>query len=165
MSIVIKKLTREDWKTFKELRLQMLTDEPQAFTTTLAQVSAYTREEWKKRVAGEHVAVLVIFVDGKPVGMDGLVYKEHEKEAVTIWGMFVKKEFRERGLGTKLMRAIEKEIRKDKSIKTIKICVMACQIPAWKLYKKQGFTEIGRDHGKKEFLNVVYDEIHMEKQI
>ena len=143
----------------------MLTEEPQAFTTTLAQVSAYTGDEWKKRVAGERVAVLVIFVDGKPVGMNGLVYKEHEKDAVTIWGMFVKKEYRGKGLGTKLMQAVEKEIRKDQSVKYIKICVMACQIPAWGLYKKQGFVESGRDQGKKEFKDVSYDEIHMEKWV
>jgi ribosomal protein S18 acetylase RimI-like enzyme len=165
MSILIKKLTREDWQIFKKLRLQMLTEEPQAFTTTLAQVSSYTRDEWKKRVAGEHVAVLVLFVDGKPIGMNGLVYKEQEKGTVTIWGMFVKKEYRGRGFGTKLMHAVEKEIRKDHSVKTIKICVMACQIPAWELYKKQGFGEIGRDPGKKQFNDVVYDEIHMGKQI
>ena len=79
----------------------MLTEEPQAFTTTLAQVASYTQQEWKKRTAGDRVAILVAFVDGQPVGMNGLYYKDAEKEPVTIWGMFVKKEWRGMGIGKK----------------------------------------------------------------
>lgn len=164
MSIVIKKLTRADWQIFKELRLQMLIEEPHAFTTTYEQVSEYSETEWKNRTASDKAGILVIFVDDKPAGMNGFYYKD-EKDKVTIWGMFVKKEFRERGFGKKLMDAIEKEIRKDKAVKKINICVMTSQIPAWELYKKQGFVEVARDEKKKQFNDGWCAEVHMEKTI
>lgn len=163
MSILIKRLTREDWQIFKELRVQMLTEEPQAYTTTLSQVLAYTDEEWKKRTAGERTAVLVLFVNGKPAGMNGFYYDD--KGELMIWGMFVKKEFRGKGLGKRLMDGIEKEIQKDDTVKKINICVKSCQIPAWELYKKQGFKEVARDKDQKNENGDVYDEIHMEKAV
>ena len=63
------------------------------------------------------------------------------------------------------MDAIEKEIRRDKAVTKIKICVITCQIPAWELYKKQGFREVNRDKNKREFDKNWFDEIHMEKAI
>ncbi len=165
MSILIKKLTRKDWQIFKELRLQMLIEEPHAFTTTYEQVSGYSDEEWRKRTASKKASILVIFVDDTPAGMNGLYYKDNEKDKVTIWGMFVKKEFRGLGLGKKLMDAIEKEIRRDEAVKKINICVMTSQTSAWELYKKQGFMETGRDEKKRQFNDGWCAEIHMEKRV
>jgi len=165
MRSLIKKLTTDDWQIFKDIRLQMLSKEPQAFTTTFAQVSEYTEEEWRNRTAGDRVIVLVIFVDGKPAGMNGMYYKNEEKEAVTIWGMYIKKELRRMGLGEKLMNAIEQEIRKDQAVKKIKICVKSSQTPAWELYKKRGFVEVTRNKDKTNVRGELYDEIHMEKDV
>lgn len=163
MSISVKRLTGKEWEIFKELRLQMLTEEPQAYTTTLAQVKAYTKEEWKKRTAGEKVAVLVVFVDSKPAGMNGFYY---DKDNIPmIWGMFVRKEFRGMGLGQRLLEAAQDELKKDKAVKKVKICVKSSQIPAWELYKKTGFVEVARDKNQQTPTGTLYDEVHMEKEL
>lgn len=163
MSISIKKLTKEDWKIYKEIRLQMLSEEPQAYSQTLEELSSRNDEDWKEKTISDTMAVITIRVDEKLAGMNGLFYEN--RETVAIWGMFVRKEFRGMGLGKKLMEEIEKEIREDKVVKKIHVSVTDSQIPAWELYKKLGFKEIERIKGKIKFNGDSYDEILMEKKI
>lgn len=109
------------------------------------------------------MAILTIWMERKIAGMNGLFYEN--RDTVAIWGMFIRKEFRGRGLGEKLMNEIEKEIRKDKTVNKIQVSVTVSQIRALKLYKKLGFKEISRINGKIKFNGDSYDEILMEKQI
>ena len=111
MNIEIKKLSANDWQIFKELRLQMLKEEPQAFARTYDEVSKRTDEEWKENTENEEAGILAVWLDGKLAGMNGYYYPE--RSIVEIWGMFIRKEFRGMGLGKKLMGEIEKEIRKE----------------------------------------------------
>lgn len=163
MSISIKKLTKEDWKIYKEIRLQMLSEEPQAYSQTLEELSSRNDEDWKEKTAANNMSILSIWTDGKLAGMNGLFYEN--RETVAIWGMFIRKEFRRIGFGKKLMEEIEKEIRKDRNVKRIQVSVTTSQVPALELYKMLGFKEIGRIKGKIKFNGESYDEILMEKQI
>ncbi|MEK9175994.1 MAG: GNAT family N-acetyltransferase, partial [Patescibacteria group bacterium] len=106
MNIEIKKLSANDWQIFKELRLQMLKEEPQAFARTYDEVSKRTDEEWKENTENEEAGILAVWLDGKLAGMNGYYYPE--RSIVEIWGMFIRKQFRGMGLGKKLMGEIEK---------------------------------------------------------
>ncbi len=163
MNIEIRKLTRNDWQIFKELRLQMLKEEPQAFARTYDEVSKRTDEEWIENTENEESGILAVWLDGKLAGMNGYYYPE--RSIVEIWGMFIRSEFRGMGLGKKLMDEIEKEIRKDRNVKKIRTEVTTTQIPAWELYKKLGFLEVGRKIGATKFNDELYDDIILEKII
>lgn len=159
--IKVKKLSGDDWKIYKELRLQMLTEEPQAYSQTLEELEKRSDKDWKEKTVADNMTILTIWVDGKLAGMNGLFYEE--KDVVAIWGMFIRKEFRGMGLGKKLMDEIEKEIRKDKGVKKIQVSVTSSQVPAFELYKKIGFTEIKRIASKARLNGKSYDEILLEK--
>lgn len=42
------RLTPDDWRSYAQLRIAMLTDAPEAFWTTLADVEARTEQEWRR---------------------------------------------------------------------------------------------------------------------
>jgi RimJ/RimL family protein N-acetyltransferase len=42
------RLTPDDWRSYAELRVAMLTDAPEAFWTTLAEVRERTEEQWRR---------------------------------------------------------------------------------------------------------------------
>jgi ribosomal protein S18 acetylase RimI-like enzyme len=161
MSISIKKLTKDDWKIYKEIRLQMLSEEPQAYSQTFEELSNRSDEDWREKTAADNMTILSIWTDGKLAGMNGLFYEK--SDTVAIWGMFVRKEFRGLGLGKKLMQEIEKEIRKDKVVTKIQVSVTTSQVAALELYKKLGFKEITRIKSRTKFNGESYDEILMEK--
>src|SRR5882672_6858237 len=51
----IRRLTRDEWREYRELRLRALADSPDAFTTTLAQAQARDDADWSSQVArGAH---------------------------------------------------------------------------------------------------------------
>lgn len=161
--ITIKKLTSSDWKTYKELRLQMLTEEPQAYSQTLEELEKRSDKEWEEKTQADNMIILAVWLDGKLAGMNGLFYEE--KDVVAIWGMFVREEFRGMGLGKRLMQEIENEIRKDGGVKKIQVSVTSSQAAAFELYKKLGFREIKRMSNKTRFNGQSYDETLLEKLI
>lgn len=161
MNIEFRKLNRDDWQIYKDLRLQMLREEPQAYSQTLDELSKRSDEDWKDKTGSDNMAILMAFVDGKSAGMSGLFYEE--RDVVAIWGVFVKKEFRGMGLGKRLMEEIEKEIKKDKGVKNIQVSVTSSQTTALELYKKLGFREIKRFKNKTRHNGALYDEILLEK--
>ncbi len=163
MNIQIRKLTRSDWKIFKEIRLQMLKEEPQAFARTYEEMVNISDDEWMEKTENDKAGIFAVWVNGKLAGANGYFYPENS--IVEIWGMFIRKEFRGIGLGKKLMQEIENEIRKDKNVKLIRIEVTTTQIPAWELYKKLGFLEVGRKIGATKFNSELYDDIILEKII
>lgn len=163
MNAEIRKLSRNDWQIFKEIRLQMLKEEPQAYARTFEEMVKRTDDEWKENVISANSGLLVLWVNGKLAGINGYFYPN--KEEVEIWGMFIRSEFRGHGLGKKLMEEIEKEIRKDKNIKLIRIEVTTTQKVAYGLYKKMGFKVVGRKKGATKFNGEIYDDIILEKII
>lgn len=162
MNIEIRKLSPDDWQIYKDLRLQMLREEPQAYSQKYEDLIKRTDEEWKENTLTDTRGELVAFVDGKPAGMNGYAYDN--PNLVFIWGMFIRKEYRGLGLGRMLMEEIEKEIRKDAEVKKIHVSVISSQITAWKLYEKLGYKEIKREKEKVNYDGVLYDEILMEKE-
>lgn len=141
----------------------MLKEDPQAFLRTYDELAKRTDKEWEENTLNDEAGVLVVWFDNKLAGMNGYFYPENS--IVEIWGMFVRKEFRGLGLGKKLMEEIEKEIKKDKDVRKIIIEVTTSQIPAWELYKKMGFVEMGRKIGGTKLNGELYDDIILEKNI
>ncbi|HCS78318.1 TPA: hypothetical protein DIV55_01090 [Patescibacteria group bacterium] len=141
----------------------MLSEEPHAYSQTLEELSRRNDNEWKEKTASATMAILTIWTDGQLAGMNGLFYED--KETVAIWGMFIRKPHRRKGLGKKLMEAIQREIKKDPAVKKLRVYVTPSQVPAWELYKKLGFAEVGKALGKTRSNGEKYDEILLEKVV
>ena len=68
MSHAVREVGGEDWPTWREMRLRALADSPSAFGSTYTREVAFTEQDWRRRLAGDGVCVLVED-DGLPVGM------------------------------------------------------------------------------------------------
>lgn len=139
----------------------MLTEEPQAYSQTLEELAKRSDAEWKAKTASDTMTILAIWTEGTLAGMNGLFYED--TETVAVWGMFIQKEHRRKGLGRKLMEAVEQEIKNDTRVQKIHVYVTPSQIPAFRLYRKLGFVEVKKILGKIRSTGELYDEILLEK--
>ncbi len=128
--IEIKKLT-EEWQIYKQIRLDALTLEPDAFCSTLAREQGFPDEEWTRRCMSAYCA----FEDGKPGGVLSAV---EEGEDCHIYGVYVRNLARGKGIGEAMMEAALDDMQK-KDVKRLMLSVKPGQRAAISLYKKIGF--------------------------
>lgn len=90
----------------------------------------------------------------------------YKKDVPTAWiGITIGEESaRGKGLGTLAMQYLEEEIRKE-GYKRIELGVFEFNLPAQKLYKKMGYTEIGRIPEFTFWQNKMWTDIRMEKYL
>ncbi len=159
-------LDPNEWKAYKQIRLEALKNEPDAFARTYDEERDKKDEVWKERLeeAQNNNKVVLLFVqyNNRIVGMGGLFYTHEHSPLVEIWGIYINKEFRGKGLGKVLITNLITKAKKNKKTKKLKIEVNSANIPAIRLYLRLGFniTET-----KKKVLHGKFDEYVMEKEL
>jgi GNAT superfamily N-acetyltransferase len=71
MGISVRRLTSDDWRTLRAVRLAALADAPYAYGSTLVQEQAFTEQVWRDRLDKAGTLWAVAFLDEEPVGMIG----------------------------------------------------------------------------------------------
>jgi GNAT superfamily N-acetyltransferase len=69
--VTVRQTTGDDWKTWRDLRLQALRDTPTAFGSTYEREVAFTEADWRDRTFGGDGVSVLAFLDGVAVGMGG----------------------------------------------------------------------------------------------
>ena len=162
MKISVGELPVWRWKESRDIRLKALRSDAIAFGKSFSEEKNYPPNIWKNYLRKKHA--IYIFVDDMPVGM--LAMKPYTgvrtRHIATLVGMYISKEHRGKGLGDILLKEMIRRIKK-KGYKKIELDVNTRQLPAIRLYKKNGFRKVGI--WKKElFVNGrYYDEYFMEK--
>ena len=161
--IIIKKLLADRWEDYRDLRLEALKQDPNAFGSSYEEEVILSKDVWEKRIKD----VLFALSNNKPIGMIVFIFdkKMKTKHIANIYGVYVKKEYRGLGIGSKLIKSAISKIMKNKTIIKIKLKVNPKQKAAVNLYMKFGFTVAGRL--KKELIvnSRFYDDLIMEKII
>lgn len=117
---------------------------------------------WFERGTQEGMCYLVARIDGEVVGGASIHLKTDKHAHVASYGIFIGKNYRNLGLGTKLTRELI-EIAKTKGVEILQLSVYATNERAFHVYKKCGFKEAGRLTRGIKFLDGAYtDEILME---
>lgn len=161
--IEIKKLPSNRWKEYNQLRLEALKNDPAAFGSSYEEEKKLSESDWKRRIKN----TLFAMDDNKPVGMITYVFNDKIKtrHIANIFGVYVKKEYRKQGIGKKLIERALSNIKKNKEIIKINLCVNPKQKTALNLYKKYRFKVIGRLKKDLFIDGKFYDELLMEKFI
>lgn len=60
------RLGPDDWRTYRQLRLEMVTDSPEAFWTTREELETYTEADWRARSTDRTLQARA--ADGTPLG-------------------------------------------------------------------------------------------------
>ncbi len=136
------KLQPDDWQRYREIRLECLREEPQAFGSSYADMVQKPAEFWQGRLADAAQAEkswLLFAQEGEQlIGIIGAFYEE-ESQAAHIISVYVRKSSRGRGLGKALMEGILSEVKKKQGIHTATLGVNQEQAAAVALYRGFGF--------------------------
>ena len=84
---------------------------------------------------------------------------------MNIFGTYVEKEYRGKGIGHKLMESVIKNIQKNVNVSKIELNVNPEQKAAVKLYEKYGFELVGRLEKGLKIDDKFYDELIMERHL
>jgi ribosomal protein S18 acetylase RimI-like enzyme len=144
-NIQIVKLMPEEWQPYKELRLEALLMEPQAFASRYADAFQKPDSYWQERLAevraGKIFWLLFAKENDRLIGMIG-AYCTEESDVVEIISVYVTKDKRGLGVATALMEAILAEVGKKGAFRKAELTVNADQIQAIALYRHFGFQVI-----------------------
>lgn len=153
MYVKIIQLTSDQWEGYKNLRLEALRDNPEAFGETYDQVSLRPEDLWRKMFSqsddGRKRWVFFAQINGNLVGMVSGQEMKASPGRVKVREMFVAKEFRGKGIGKKLIQALTDELLKNSDKKVLRLGVFEAQAEALNFYKNLGFKIL---EGKTETL-------------
>lgn len=141
--LTIIELSPERWREYKALRLEALAADPQAFGQSYEKSVKDPDLIWEERLvlSQRRDGWLFLFAEHnkKLVGMSGARFDADNKEIAKIVAVYVKRNFRNRGIANNLLTKILEELSQIKKIQKARVIVNRLQSPAVNLYKKMKF--------------------------
>ena len=161
----VRPTAESDWRHIRELRLEMISDTPTAYTETLDDALARDEAHWRmrgKRGTDDHgIAVVAIDDSGRWIGaMGGFV---DETVGALLVGVYVTPDFRGREAGVldALLTAVEAWARTEGGRLTLH--VHEDNARAMASYERRGFTFSG--HAIPYNLDPSKNELEMVKEL
>lgn len=141
--IRIERVLPDDWESYRDIRLEMLLDAPDAFWFTHADEVGHTEEEWRSQV--ERAWLISAHLDGEVVGSAGLGTSAEPglEERPFLWGMYVSPRARGKAVGERLVCAVLDEAR-GRGLSEVFLQVTSANAAAVALYERCGFIPTGR---------------------
>ncbi len=99
-----------------------------------------TRENLEAKIKRDPESIIVSETDNKVVGN---VYVNEDGWAAFIWHLAVRKEYRNKGIGSLLMKEAEEKLRK-RGYKEANIFVLENNNDVINYYKRRGYQEFGK---------------------
>lgn len=145
------KLSSSDLKQFKKIRLESLLTEKIAFGDDYDQLLKKRDGYWLKELSNKFKVWYGIYDGLNLIGIGSLKYVKQKKfsHIAHLSGIYVKDEFRGKGVGRMLFEGRIKEAFNNEKIKKLKLIVNVSQKNAISLYQSCGFKIVGEM--EKEF--------------
>ncbi len=153
-------LDPENWQLFRQIRLEALRTDPQAFSSRLAETEQRPDSHWQTRLAqaqeGKNSWLLFAREGDRIVGIIGAFREQGETPAtgsptlagvVEIYSVFVRPEARGKGVGTALMAAVLDAAGRAEGARRARLTVNAAQSAAVALYRRFGFQVVEEREG------------------
>lgn len=146
--IQIRLLAAPDTRALRDLRLAALAEAPRAFGSSVEEEESLGLDHFLRLAeADEKRAVLGAFADGRMVGMTGISQydKLKARHKAFIWGVYVDREQRGRGLARQLLEAALVRAATMPGVRRVHLTAAADNTAAIALYTALGFAEYGRE--------------------
>jgi ribosomal protein S18 acetylase RimI-like enzyme len=159
--IQIRRLVPADAGLYRDIRLEGLRCNPEAFGSTFAAEDGRPLSFFSDRIGGSQT--FGAFHGSKLVGVAGLLIREGEKEAHKglLVGMYVRPSARRAGVGRRLVEAVVEFARQR--VELIQLAVVRDNEQARRLYERLGFVQYGIEKKSLKQDGRYYDEVLMAK--
>ena len=155
----LRRLAPADAALFREIRLEGLEGDPDAFGSTFEDENAQPLAFFEQRLGNS--AVFGAFRGPELLGIAGFRVQPGPKHAHKglLWGMYVRPTARRIGIGRKLVEAIIAHARRH--VELLQLFVIADNTPARRLYASLGFVEYGVEHHATKYRGQYHDDVLM----
>jgi ribosomal protein S18 acetylase RimI-like enzyme len=141
MRLEIRRAAVGDEGVLRDLRVQALTDAPEAFGSTLERELARTIDDWRKWLSPN--VTFLLLADGHAQGLVAGVHDAIDKTIVHLMAMWVHPTIRG-GSGADLLVTTVKEWAAQVGAKELRLNVVDSNIRAQRCYERNGFRRTGR---------------------
>jgi ribosomal protein S18 acetylase RimI-like enzyme len=83
--VELRRLAPDDWRTWRDVRLTLLADEPDAFFSSVERESGYDEARWRAMLDPERGVTTVAFAGTEPVGTASGVADGDEAMLLSMW--------------------------------------------------------------------------------
>ncbi len=155
----IRRLEIADAALFREIRLEALQKNPEAFGSTFERENAQPLS-WFEATLGR-TDIFGAFLDGTLAGIAGYSAQENSKQAHKglLWTMYVRATARNSGVGKALVAAVLDHA--CGRVEMVQWTVVSANESAHRLYRAMGFAEYGHEKKALKHDGRYYDEILM----
>lgn len=157
--VSITQLSPLDAEAFRALRLQALASAPEAFGSSHEEEAAYPLERFRAFLPAEGPnATFGAFAGDLLVGIAGFVAqpKHKERHKGFLWGVFVRPQFRSRGIGEHLVRRVI--MHAAEHVLLLQTSVVISNDAAREIYYRLGFVPYGTERKALCIDGTYYDE-------
>jgi ribosomal protein S18 acetylase RimI-like enzyme len=161
--IHVRRLGQSEGHVYREIRLEALRLNPEAFGSRFEAESVRPFEHFAERVT--QCPVFGAFRGEEIVGMAGFWGREGAKDAHKgyLWGMYVRSDARNAGVGRKLAEAVIGYAREY--VEILQLDVVSENDAARRLYASLGFVAYGIERRALKQGDRYYDEVLMTKDL
>ncbi len=144
MPAAIRRLTADDWRAFRDLRLEGLRREPANFGSCWEDEAERPDAFWRDWT-GRSTILGGFALDGTLVGLAGIYVLPGRtvRHKAHLFGMYVAAQARGQGLGRRLCAAAIEAARATPGVTQLMATVWADNAPAVALYRSLGFEQWG----------------------
>ncbi|HWO75390.1 MAG TPA: GNAT family N-acetyltransferase [Bacillus sp. (in: firmicutes)] len=159
----IRRLTPFDAEIYREVRLEALKLNPEAFSTRYEDEIKRPIKVYQERFRSNLSFTLGAFVDEKLVGTVTVVREQHLKlqHRVQVVAMYVKPTVRGKGIGKALMNEAVQKTREWEGVEQIHLTVVSSNESARNLYLSLGFQVCGSEKQAMKLGDTYWDEERM----
>ena len=161
--IQIRRLAPADAASYRDIRLEALRCNPEAFGSTFDAENAQPLTFFSDRIGGSEV--FGAFDGSELVGIAGLLIGKGQKEAHKgrLVGMYVRPSTRKAGVGRRLVETMVESARHH--VELIQLAVVSDNEQARRLYARLGFVEYGLERKALKQDGRYDDEVLMAKNL
>ena len=156
---MIRPLTKADAIAFRALRLEGLTEAPEAFSAAYEDEVLRSEAEFACRIPEAPPSVIFGAFDGETlVAMTGFLAHAGRKERhkAVVWGVYVSPAGRGLGLAKRLMQTVIAHARTVEGLEILQLGVGVYNTPARALYSAMGFELYGMERRALKLANGRY---------
>jgi ribosomal protein S18 acetylase RimI-like enzyme len=155
----VRRLGAEDVDAFRVVRMEALERSPEAFLTTPREQALRSREQ---DLAGLRDGAVFGAIAGETiVGTAGFhrYTQDKARHKGVVWGLYVRQDFRGRGVAAALLQAVIAHARGE--VEILGLSVIPQNDSARRLYERFGFVAYGTEPRAMKQGETYFDEIHM----